>query len=32
LEKDIGWKELSSSYHDPPTNECELKVQKIIHL
>jgi len=28
----IGWNELSLSYLDPHTKECELEVQKIIHL
>jgi len=32
LEKDIGWNELSLSRHDPHTQECELEVQRIIHL
>jgi len=32
LEKNIGWNELSFSYLDPRTKECELKVQRIIHL
>jgi len=32
LEKDIGWNELSLSHFDHRTKECELKVQRIIHL
>ena len=32
LEKDISWNELSLSHLDPCTKECELEVQKIIHL
>lgn len=32
LEKDISWNELSLSHFDPRTKECELEVQKIIHL
>ena len=32
LEKDIGWNELSLSHLDPRTKECELEVQRIIHL
>jgi len=32
LEKNIGWNELSLSYLDPRTKECELEVQRIIHL
>jgi len=32
LEKDIGWNELSLSPFDPCTKECELEVQRIIHL
>ena len=32
LEKDISWNELSLSNLDPHTKECELEVQKIIHL
>ncbi|MCF7184014.1 hypothetical protein L3H42_10985, partial [Corynebacterium sp. MC-13] len=32
LEKEISWNELSLSHLDPRTNECELEVQKIIHL
>ena len=32
MEKDIGWNELSLSHLDPRTKECELKVQRIIHL
>ena len=30
--KDINWNELSLSYFDPRTKECDLEVQKIIHL
>ena len=30
--KDINWDELSLSYLDPRTKECDLEVQKIIHL
>ncbi|AES72275.2 hypothetical protein MTR_3g087960 [Medicago truncatula] len=32
LEKEIIWKELSLSHLDPQTKQCELEVQKIIHL
>jgi len=32
LEKDTGWNELSLSYLDPRTKECEHEVQRIIHL
>jgi hypothetical protein len=32
LEKGISWKELSLSHLDPRTKQCELEVQKIIHL
>jgi len=32
VEKDIGWNELSLSHLDPRTKECELEVQRIIHL
>jgi len=32
LEKDIGWNELSLSHLDSHTKECELEVQRIIHL
>ena len=32
LGKDISWNELSLSHFDPRTKECELNVQKIIHL
>ncbi|GJT27352.1 disease resistance CC-NBS-LRR class family protein [Tanacetum coccineum] len=32
LEKEISWKELSLCSFDPRTKECELEVQKIIHL
>jgi len=32
LEKNIGWHELSLSCLDPCTKECELEVQRIIHL
>lgn len=32
LGKEISWKELSLAYLDPCTKECELEVQKIIHL
>ena len=32
LEKDISWNELSLSHFDSCTKECELNVQKIIHL
>ncbi|XP_056698558.1 uncharacterized protein [Spinacia oleracea] len=32
LEKEIGWNELSLSHLDPRTKQCELEVQKIIHL
>jgi hypothetical protein len=32
LGKDISWNELSLSHYDPRTKECELNVQKIIHL
>lgn len=32
LGKEICWKELSLSYLDPRTKECELEVQRIIHL
>lgn len=32
LEKDISWNELSLSSFDPRTKQCELEVQKIIHL
>ncbi|XP_058733957.1 uncharacterized protein LOC131605639 [Vicia villosa] len=32
LEKDISWNELSLSHLDPRTKQCELEVQKIIHL
>jgi hypothetical protein len=32
LQKELCWKELSLSYLDPRTKECELEVQKIIHL
>jgi len=32
LEKDICWNELSLSCLDPRTKECELEVQRIIHL
>jgi len=32
LEKDIGWNELSLPRLDPHTKECELEVQRIIHL
>ena len=32
LEKGISWNELSKTYLDPWTKQCELEVQKIIHL
>jgi len=32
LENDIGWNGLSLFYLDPRTKECELEVQRIIHL
>ncbi|XP_021839106.1 uncharacterized protein [Spinacia oleracea] len=32
LEKEISWNELSLSNLDPRTKQCELEVQKIIHL
>jgi len=32
LEKNIGWNELSLSYLKPRTKQCELEVQRIIHL
>ena len=32
LEKNISWNELSLSHLDPRTKECELEVQRIIHL
>ena len=32
LEKEISWNELSLSHLDPRTKQCELEVQKIIHL
>jgi len=32
LEKGIGWNELSLSRLDSCTKECELEVQRIIHL
>ena len=32
MEKEINWNELSLSYLDPYTKQCELKVQKIIYL
>ncbi|KAK2376223.1 putative mitochondrial protein [Trifolium repens] len=32
LEKEISWNELSLSHFDPRTKQCELEVQKIIHL
>ena len=32
LVKDISWNELSLSYLDPRTKQCELEIQKIIHL
>lgn len=32
LEKKISWNELSLSHLDPRTKQCELEVQKIIHL
>jgi len=32
LEKDIGWIELSLSHLDSRIEECELEVQRIIHL
>ncbi|XP_019242643.1 PREDICTED: uncharacterized protein LOC109222782, partial [Nicotiana attenuata] len=32
LKKEIDWNALSLSYLDPRTNQCELEVQKIIHL
>ena len=31
-EKEISWNELSLSHFDPRTKQCELEVQKIIHL
>ncbi|XP_021843504.2 uncharacterized protein [Spinacia oleracea] len=31
-EKEISWNELSLSHLDPRTKQCELEVQKIIHL
>ena len=30
--KEITWNQPSLSWQDPRTNECELDVQKIIHL
>ena len=32
LKKDINWNEISLSHLDPHTKECELEVEKIIHL
>ena len=32
LENKISWRELSLSHLDPRNNQCELEVQKIIHL
>ena len=32
LGKEISWNELSLSHLDPRTKQCELEVQKIIHL
>jgi len=32
LENEIIWRELSLSHLDPRTKQCELEVQKIIHL
>ena len=32
MEKVISWNQLSLSHLDPRTKECELAVQKIIHL
>ena len=32
LEKEISWNELSLSHLDPRNKQCELEVQKIIHL
>ncbi|CAN1250021.1 Copia protein [Linum perenne] len=32
LDKEISWNELSISHFDPRTRQCELEVQKIIHL
>ena len=32
LEKEISWNELSLSHFDPRTKQCELEVEKIIHL
>ena len=32
LEKEISWNELSLSHLDPRTKQCEVEVQKIIHL
>jgi hypothetical protein len=32
LKKEISWNELSLSHLDPRTKQCELEVQKIIHL
>jgi len=32
LKKEISWSELSLSHLDPRTKQCELEVQKIIHL
>jgi hypothetical protein len=32
LEKEINWNESSLSHLDPRTKQCELEVQKIIHL
>ncbi|CAA7024739.1 unnamed protein product [Microthlaspi erraticum] len=32
LGKELSWNELSLNYLDPRTKECELEVQKIIHL
>jgi len=32
LKKEISWSEFSLSHLDPQTKQCELQVQKIIHL
>ena len=32
LDKEISWNELALSHYDPRTRQCELEIQKLIHL